>query len=126
MGCGLLSRVQGRHYLRMCTMRIAYFDCFSGISGEMLLGALIAAGLPADNLRAELAKLPLNGYSLDIERVARQGVAVTHVAVLDRSHGGAQPHAGLYRNGNGSNGGSADHGQSIHDPLQVVARSLLS
>src|SRR5829696_4995560 len=87
MGCGLLSRVQGRYYLRMCTMRIAYFDCFSGISGEMLLGALLDAGLPADHLRAELAKLPLNGYSLDVERVARQGVAGTHVAVLDRSRG---------------------------------------
>ena len=41
--------------------QIGYLDCFSGISGDMLLGALVDAGLSPDDLRSELAKLPLAG-----------------------------------------------------------------
>jgi len=39
-------------------MRIAYFDCFSGVSGNMILGALLDAGLPLDDLRRELYVTP--------------------------------------------------------------------
>jgi len=45
-------------------MKIIYFDCFSGISGDMVLGALIDAGLPIGELRKELKKLSLGGYRL--------------------------------------------------------------
>ena len=40
-------------------MKICYLDCFSGVSGDMLLGALVDAGLPVDALETELRKLPL-------------------------------------------------------------------
>ncbi len=50
---------------------LAYLDCFSGISGDMLLGALLHAGLDLDELRAGLATLPLSGYTLEAERVSR-------------------------------------------------------
>lgn len=63
-------------------MTIAYFDCFSGISGDMTLGALVDAGLPIDVLRAELAKLDLPGYSLKAEQVRRSGLAATKVNVV--------------------------------------------
>ncbi len=53
---------------------IAYFDCFSGISGDMVVGALLDAGVPFDWLRDELRKLPLKGYSLEVEDVKRGGV----------------------------------------------------
>lgn len=53
---------------------LAYLDCFSGISGDMLLGALLDAGVDADVLRAGLAKLPVTGYTLDVEPVQRQGL----------------------------------------------------
>ncbi len=53
---------------------IAYVDCFSGASGDMLLGALLDAGLPLEALQAELAKLELGGYTLSVERVRRHGI----------------------------------------------------
>jgi uncharacterized protein (TIGR00299 family) protein len=61
--------------------RIAYLDCFSGISGDMLLGALVDAGVPADELRGELAKLSLRGYRLEVQRTQRAGLAATKVTV---------------------------------------------
>ncbi len=62
-------------------MTIAYFDCFSGISGDMTLGALVDAGVPIEHLRAELAKLDLAGYALSSEKVKRSGLAATKVNV---------------------------------------------
>jgi uncharacterized protein (TIGR00299 family) protein len=52
-------------------MKIAYLDCFSGISGDMLLGALLDAGLHLETLRKALATLPLDGYSLEMKREER-------------------------------------------------------
>jgi pyridinium-3,5-bisthiocarboxylic acid mononucleotide nickel chelatase len=63
-------------------MPIAYFDCFSGISGDMTLGALVDAGVSIDVLRSELAKLNLPGYELKAEKVTRSGIAATKVHVL--------------------------------------------
>jgi len=62
-------------------VRIAYLDCFSGVAGDMLLGAVVSAGVSLDDLRAELAKLPLATYGLTSERVTRAGIAATHVVV---------------------------------------------
>lgn len=61
--------------------RLAYLDCFSGVSGDMLLGAILDAGLPLEGLRAELAKLPLEGYSLTSRRVRRAGLAAMQAVV---------------------------------------------
>jgi uncharacterized protein (DUF111 family) len=63
-------------------MRIAYFDCSWGISGDTLLGALIDAGAPLDMLRRRLSDLPVHGYRLEIEKVKAQGVEGTRVLVL--------------------------------------------
>lgn len=63
-------------------MTLAYFDCFSGISGDMTLGALVDAGLPIEVLRSELAKLDLPGYTLSSEKVRRSGLSATKVHVL--------------------------------------------
>jgi len=63
-------------------MRIAYFDCFSGISGDMTLGALVDAGVSIDDLRAGLAKLSLPGYELKTEKVNRSGIAATKAQVI--------------------------------------------
>ena len=62
-------------------MKLAYFDCFSGISGDMTLGALVDAGCPADLLRAELKSLQVAGWKLTTERVWKNGMAATHVNV---------------------------------------------
>jgi uncharacterized protein (TIGR00299 family) protein len=61
---------------------MAYFDCFSGISGDMTLGALMDAGLDIAMLRAELAKLPVTGYRLEAHVVKRGGLRGTKVDVL--------------------------------------------
>jgi uncharacterized protein (TIGR00299 family) protein len=62
-------------------MKIAYFDCFSGVSGNMVLGALVDAGLEVERLRAELARLPISGYTLSAETVRRRGLRGTYVEV---------------------------------------------
>jgi pyridinium-3,5-bisthiocarboxylic acid mononucleotide nickel chelatase len=58
-----------------------YFDCFSGISGDMALGALLDVGLPLDALRAELDKLKLDGWSIDAERGMRRYLSGTRALV---------------------------------------------
>ncbi len=62
-------------------MRIAYFDCFSGISGDMCLGALISAGVDFDLLKEELARLPVKGYNLHWKRETRNGIGCANVFV---------------------------------------------
>ena len=65
--------------------RVVYFDCASGASGDMLLGAAIDLGLPLEALRAELGKLALTGYALEASRVSRSGLAATKVDVVTRA-----------------------------------------
>ncbi len=70
-------------------MRLCYLDCFSGIAGDMLLGALVDAGLDVAVLQAEIAKLGLDGLALRAEPVKRGGLAGTKVHVKarhDHSH----------------------------------------
>jgi len=63
-------------------MRIAYFDCFAGIAGDMTVGALLDAGLEFDLLQAELAKLGVPGYRLRRTSVKRHHIAGTKFDVL--------------------------------------------
>ncbi len=62
-------------------MTLAYFDCFSGISGDMTLGALVDAGVSIETLRSELSKINLPGYTITAEKVMRSGIAATKVNV---------------------------------------------
>ena len=61
-------------------MKVAHFDCFSGISGDMLLGAVIDAGVPAGTIRAALDSLGLP-IKLEVERVIRCGFAATKATI---------------------------------------------
>ena len=65
---------------------LLYLDCFSGVSGDMLVGALLDAGLPLDALRGALGSLAIDDYRLESRRVLRAGVSATKF-VLDESHG---------------------------------------
>jgi len=62
--------------------RVAYLDCPSGVSGDMLLGAMLDAGLDLDSLRAALAALPLAGYTLEAGPVMRGALGATHARVV--------------------------------------------
>ena len=73
-------------------MKIAYVDCFSGASGNMFLGALLDAGLEAARLEAELAKLQMGGYSMEIQPVRRHGMHATYVEISVTEE---QPHRHL-------------------------------
>ncbi len=63
-------------------MKILYYDCFSGISGDMNLGALIDIGVSAEYLVKELKKLPVTGYELIIKRAQKMGIEGTRVEVV--------------------------------------------
>jgi uncharacterized protein (TIGR00299 family) protein len=60
---------------------LLYLDCFSGISGDMLLGAMLDAGLPLDDLRAALGSLAVSGYQIDAQKVLRAGLSATKFTV---------------------------------------------
>jgi pyridinium-3,5-bisthiocarboxylic acid mononucleotide nickel chelatase len=60
-----------------------YFDCFSGASGDMVLGALLDLGLPLDDLRGALGSLALQGIDIGADRVLRAGVSATKLRVAD-------------------------------------------
>ena len=70
-------------------MKILYFDCFSGISGDMTMGALLDAGGDAEALKRDLAKLNLgDAFHLHIQKKLKNGVMSTHVDVAtDHVHG---------------------------------------
>lgn len=65
----------------MAETTLAWFHCYSGIAGDMALGALIDAGADVDEVRALLRRLPIDGWSLDVEPVLRGGIAATNVHV---------------------------------------------
>jgi uncharacterized protein (TIGR00299 family) protein len=62
-------------------MKIAYFDCFSGASGDMILAALIDAGCDAAALEAGLRKLRVAGWKLSVQEVQKKGIAATRVHI---------------------------------------------
>lgn len=68
-------------------MKIAYFDCFSGISGDMTVGALLDAGLKIETLEEELKKLGLSGYQLEVKKVIKKGISATQFKVKIKEEG---------------------------------------
>src|SRR3954468_18270708 len=66
-------------------LRILYFDCFSGASGDMVLGALLDAGLPLDELRSALGTLAIDGATVSAAKVLRAGVSATKFLVEEKS-----------------------------------------
>ena len=88
-------------------MRIAYFDCFAGISGDMCLGALIGAGADPEKLNESLNKLNVHGYELEIGKRVTGHIEATDVHVhLDHHH--------------------HHHHRRLGDILQIIDQSGLS
>ena len=87
--------------------RILYFDCFSGASGDMILGALLDAGLPLERLRAAVGSLALDGVTLEAERVDRSGIGATKFRVRGAGDG--------HRHNDDGGHHHHDHGHHHHD-----------
>src|SRR5687768_638764 len=62
-------------------MKTLYFDCFAGASGDMILGAMVAAGVDQNYLREQLALLNVEGFQIDFETVDRSGLSATYARV---------------------------------------------
>ena len=62
-------------------MKTLYFDCFAGVSGDMILGAMVAAGVEPRVLMGQLSLLNLHGYSIEFQPVDRSGLSATHARV---------------------------------------------
>lgn len=94
-------------------MKTIFLDCFAGISGNMMLGALVDAGVPEAYLRDELAKLPLhNEYTLLIDRTSKCGISAIYVDVeLAHQHEHAHDH---------------HHHRHLSDIVEMIDSSLLS
>lgn len=63
-------------------MKILYYDCFAGISGDMNLGAMIDLGVDPEYIRSELAKLNIDGFRLEVSSDARRGITGTKATVI--------------------------------------------
>ena len=101
-------------------MKIAYFDCFSGISGDMILGALVDAGLDAARLQAELHQLGLHGVEVTFESTSRKELKATRAQVrIDREHPVADRHLVLHAHG------EATPHHHLADVLGILQRSRL-
>ena len=74
-------------------MKIAYFDCFSGISGDMILGALLDLGLDLDKLKAHLSKIKLGGYEIAVSKEKRGPISGTKLNILVEED--KQPHRSM-------------------------------
>jgi len=62
-------------------MKTLYFDCFAGASGDMILGAMVAAGVDPRVLREQLSLLGVEGFSVEFETVNRSGLSATYARV---------------------------------------------
>jgi uncharacterized protein (DUF111 family) len=103
-------------------MRIAYFDCFAGISGEMLLGALLSAGFALEELERILSSLHIGEYTLQAQRVSRKELSGTYLDMTER--------AGGSKNRRHSNGKTPpiDDPEPTHQPAspeQILSNSSL-
>lgn len=93
-------------------MRIAYFDCFAGISGDMALGALVDAGADFDKLKIELDKLGVSGYEIERGASVKRGISATDISVkLHHHHHGEDHH---------------HHGRSYSEIVSIIQSSELS
>ena len=117
-------------------MRAIYLDCFSGLSGNMLLGAFLAAGMPLETLEAELRRLPMEAeFRLKVSSVKKNGIAATYVDVelLGEGHEHEHAHEHSCEHGHANEGAvplhehsHEHHHRTMRDVRAILERSSLS
>ena len=103
--------------------KVLYFDCFSGASGDMVLGALVDLGVPLDGLRAALAPLMPPGSDISATRVARSGIGAIQFEVREGRHEHEHQHEHEHKHEH-EPGGHARH-RGLREILELVARAGL-
>jgi len=111
-----------------------YFDCFSGASGDMILGALLDLGLPLDDLRAALGSLAEDLGGLSADRVLRAGVSATKFQVHEHAHDAPghahevhrHPHETHPNPHSHPHGHDHHHHRSLTEIAALIGRSALS
>lgn len=103
--------------------KILYFDCFSGISGDMTLGALIDLGLSPKTVEEELGKLGIDGYSLHVEKTHRHGIAGTDVDVVLTAAGQPQTHHHHHDDHHGHSYGHDQNHNHDHNHDEAIPHS---
>jgi len=94
-------------------VKILYFDCFAGAAGDMILGALLDAGLPFDELKRALGSLAVEGWDISVDRVVKTGLTAAKFRVHEHAHAHA--------------GGEPQHSHHhLKDIFAAIERSALS
>ncbi|MFZ1919440.1 MAG: nickel pincer cofactor biosynthesis protein LarC [Terriglobales bacterium] len=111
-------------------MRIAYLDCFSGISGDMFLGALVDAGVPAALLEQTVAALGL-GAKLEFSRVVRGGIAATKVDVRlaaeqNIPHEASHDQSASKYSHTHAHSHEPDHGRGMAEIREIIQKAAIS
>jgi len=109
-------------------VKTLYFDCFSGASGDMIIGALLDLGLPLDDLRAALGSLTVEYGSVTAERVLRAGVSATKFHVLEAGSSHDRNHSHDHHGAHDHHHSHAHHHhhRSIAEITALIRKSALS
>jgi uncharacterized protein (TIGR00299 family) protein len=109
-------------------LALLYFDCFSGASGDMILGALIDAGLPLDDVRRALGSLAIDRDAVWTERVVRSGITATkfNVRSEDPLHAQTHDHDQQHRHGGAAVAVHAHTHRSLGEIGRLIDSSALS
>jgi uncharacterized protein (TIGR00299 family) protein len=113
--------------------RVAYFDCFSGCSGDMIIGSLLDAGLDLEVLKKGLAGLDFHGYRLTTEKVLRSSIAATKFNVIldEEKHGHDEEHEHGHRHDHSHDSehtpvDSTHHHRGLTEILQIINAGRIS
>lgn len=94
-------------------MTVLYFDCFAGAAGDMILGALVDAGLPFEALQQALGSLAVDGYEVSADRVVKHGITAVKFRVRELAAAGGR-------------GGAAHPHRHVREVRAAIDRSALS
>jgi len=99
-------------------LKVLYFDCFAGAAGDMIVGALLDAGLPFEELKRALGSLAVEGWDVSVVRVVKTGITATKFRVHEHAH--------VHDGGHGHDH-QHDHGHHSLDQIYAaINRSSLS
>jgi len=108
-------------------MKTLYFDCFSGISGDMTIGALLDLGVDLNYLRTELRKLPVEGYQIQASRVVRANIsAMKFDVMIDREEGHHEHGHGHDHHHHGHHDHHDHHHHKASEILGMIRQSALN